>query len=257
MSMLRNLPSKTRAGRRHLPWRHRRISRSQMYWMMALTVVIWLASIGSAMFWLYEHWQTDVRFNEQALTVHLPDQLLTHVDFRSKINTRLDADLALRIPVKQSISIELPDTVSGQSHVNLNIPVDTEISHQFTTQVQTTVNTWVSIASWLPDIYVTLPLSMDIPIAVRIPVKATIPVSANLHATAKLPRSIQVPIDTNLQIKTAIHQPMSIDASHRTLFALRTTEEGIPMVIQNAQIQMPLSDLQLRPVQASANAADQ
>lgn len=240
-----------------LPWRQTRISHAQMYWMMALAVIIWLALMAISMLWLYKHWQADVQLKEQALTLHLPDQLLSHVNFKSKINTQLNANLSLRIPVKQHMPIQLPATISGQSHLKLNIPVDTEISHQFTTQLHTTIRTWVSIASWLPDVYVTLPLTMDVPVAVRIPVKASIPVSLNLQATAKLPRLINVPIDTHLQIQTRIRQPLSIDAAHRTLFALRTTAEGMPMVIKNAHMQAPLSTLQLLPLPTSPHTADQ
>lgn len=235
-------------GTRRRPWLQRRISRAHVYWAMALSLFVWLGLLAGTLFWLYKHWYSDVQLSDQALMLHLPDQLLSHVDFRSKIDTQLSTRLALRVPIKQNVPVILPSTVSGQSHVEVSIPVSTSISHQFTTRLETTVNAPVSIASWLPDIHVTLPLTLDIPVAVRIPVKATIPVSFNVQATAKLPSSIMVPIDTQLDIQVPIHQALSIDAVHKTLFALRTTDEGIGLTIKHAQMHMPLSTLALLPL---------
>lgn len=231
------------------PWRLRQVSRRQLWMILAGSTLLWFAAIGVAGLWMYHHAVGVAAFRQQALHLRLPSQMHASADINSSLYTRMDTKLALNVPIDQTLLVELPGLIKGESQLDVVVPVKADISHAFVVDVKTHIDTRVSIAAWLPDIRVQFPLAMAVPVSLQIPVDAQVPLSLSLQVQAHMPASVEVPVKTAINIALPIHQVLETDATSRAHFALHALDKGLPVELVHAQLHMPLSHLQLRPRQ--------
>jgi hypothetical protein len=229
------------------PWRLRQVSRRQLWVVLAGAMALWGVLLGAGALWAYQYMEGVAEFHDQRLTLHLPDLMHASADLNSTIHTRLDTELTLRVPIDQTLVVELPHQIQGQSQLNVDVPIDTEIAHQFVVDIQTDIDTQVSVAAWLPDVSVKFPLRLSVPVSLRVPVKTRVPLSLNLQAQARLPASVRVPVKTAVDILLPVHQPLQIEATSRAHFSLHATDRGMPVELTQTQLHLPLTQLQLLP----------
>lgn len=192
---------------------------------------------------MHGHLIGSARFVHQPMRLHLPDGMHASADLRSKVNTQLQANLNVDVPIRQTLLVNLPKEVSGQSHIESSIPIDTTINHRFTVNVSTLIDTPVKVARWLPEVQVKFPLQLQVPVDVTVPVKARVPLNLTLLAKASMPPSIHLPVSTRMNVDVPIRQSLDIETVSRAQFALRTDSLGIPIDLLEATLKVPMSGL--------------
>lgn len=230
-----------------VPWRLRLVSHRQMRTALTGATLLWLTGLAAAAWWAYHHTEGVAEFRQQQLRLRLPDLMHASADINSSLHTRMDTDLVLRVPIDQTLLVELPQLIKGESRLDVEVPVNTDISHQFEVHVKTDIDTRVSVAAWLPDLRVRFPLVLSVPVALHVPVRAQVPLSLALQAQAHMPASVRVPVKTAIDINLPIHQALETAATSRAHFALHALDQGLPVELVYTQLRMPLSNLQLLP----------
>jgi hypothetical protein len=236
-------PSPTRVK----PWLRQGVTRQHAVIATGIAALVWLSAVGALTVWLHETVQGQANIKHQSLNVRLPDLMLANADIQSHLQTVVDTTFNLNLPIHQQLVVDLPPTVTGQSHVNVDIPVNTQVVHAFVLKLMAPIDTHVSIAAWLPDVHVKFELPLSIPVEMNVPVRASVPLSLKLQANAKLPDTLQVPIHSSFKLDVPIRQALNMRAVSRTSFALHDTKADIPIHLTQTQLSMPLSGMALHP----------
>lgn len=225
----------------------RRLTRSQMVATVVLAAILWAVAALAGAWWFRQHWLSVVSVQDQALGLSLPRGLKAGADVRSTVHTTLKARPRVVVPLDQTVSVSLPETLQGATRIETAVPVDTEVSYAANVPVATEVTLKVPVVSWLPSMTVTLPLAFSVPVQVTVPFKANLPIALDLKVAASVPDALRLPLKTRMSLDVPLHQALAVQVLSRTQFELLAGIDQMPVTISQAALRMPLAHLSLQP----------
>ena len=204
-------------------------------------LVIWLVSMAASVWYFYEHWEARLTLINQPVRLRLPAGMLAKAEVSSPLKTRIDMRPLVRIPIKQTMSVQMPDELHAMAHVKTTLPVDTSVSVEQLVPVTTTLHMQIALRSWLPSMAVSVPVTINVPIKLTVPVKAEVPVDMDVAIRGKLPPTLNIPIDTVFSVQPHVQGVVSAHMSSQTTFSLLSPVEPFPLTLERASLSVPFN----------------
>lgn len=225
----------------HTPARgwHRPVRPVALLWVGGVLLLIWLALMVGGVHFFYTHWQARVALRDQPLGLQLPAGLLADAQLAQAVRLGLDARPRLRVPVRQSVSAELSDTLLVEVPLRARVPVRTTLNVAQQVPVRATLQLQVPVVAWLPAFKVELPVAFSVPIELRVPVDTEVPLALHLQVSADLSAALSLPV--NAVFETRPHLQGAIEAQVHRALALRVDQalQPLPLMIEQAQLDVP------------------
>jgi hypothetical protein len=226
-----------------MPWWRRPVRRSHLLWVSALAVLVWLAVVSLAAWQGYGLLVARMWVRQQPVRLQLPANLPMQAQLQSAIYTQINSGAMLAVPVRQRLSVQVPNELAAQSRVTAVVPVDTVFRYRAQIAVSTQVEALVPIVSWLPSLRVQVPLKTTVPVDVEVPVRAQLPINALVKARGRLAKPIEVDLDTTLRVKVPIRTPLVAQVRSQLDFTLQPPLPVVSMDIESTLLQVPLQDI--------------
>ena len=134
--------------------------------------------------------------------------------------TRIDMRPVVRFPIKQTMSVQMPDHLNAMAHLKTTLPIDTSVTVEQMVPVKTTLNMQVKLRSWLPGMPVSVPVTLNVPLKLTVPVKAEVPVDMDVAISGELPPTLNIPIDTVFSVRPHVKGVVTARMSSQTAFKL-------------------------------------
>lgn len=224
-------------------WWRRPVGHRALVVVSVITLLVWLLVIVGATWWVRANVQARVQLRHQSLMMRLPQGMESNVDVRSRVMTRLKADPLLAVPVHQTLTVRLPDTLEARTVVRTVVPVQTQFRYQTEIPVDTVVSMDVPVVSWLPAMAIKLPIRVTVPVDITVPISAQLPLALDLHAKGHVTEPLKVPMHTTLRMKVPLRAEIEAEVLSRTHSRLLGPMEPFPIQIEQALLVLPLGNL--------------
>lgn len=204
-------------------------------------LLIWLALMAISVWYFYEHWEARLTLSQQAVRLRLPEGMVAVAEVGSALKTRIDMRPLVNIPVKQTMTVQLPDHLQARAHLKTTLPVDTSVTVTQMVPVSTTLNMQVALRSWLPAMSVSVPVTLQVPLNLTVPVKTEVPVDMDVVVRGELPPALNIPIDTVFAMRPHVKGVVSAHMRSQTAFKLLAPIEPFPLSIERADLSVPFN----------------
>ena len=198
---------------------------------------------------------------EQVGQVELPSSLAVRAAVTSKVRVQVDHVLPVRVPLRQTLSIPIPDPIQVNAQLQTTVPVDLEVpvkqvlhvdqEYDLDTRVKTRV---LGLPITLP-IQGKVPLKLDVPVDLVIPVHQRLPLQLTLPATVRITEPLNARIDTVLQTQVPIHEALALPVTAPVEAVLTFPQRDVQAGLKLIDARLPLSALTLGPVSKAAGPA--
>ena len=204
-------------------------------------LLIWLVLMAVSVWYFYEHWEARLTLSQQAVHLRLPEGMVAMAEVGSPLKTRIDMRPVVKIPVKQTMSVQLPDHLQARASIKTTLPVETTVTVEQMVPVSTTLNMQVALRSWLPTMPVSVPVTLQVPLKLTVPVKTEVPVDLDVAISGELPPTLNIPIDTVFAMRPHVKGVVSAHMSSQTAFHLLSPTEPFPLAIERANLSVPFN----------------
>lgn len=225
-------------------WR-RPVRRSQLLAVFAGVLLLWAAGSGAAAWVLYTHYAATMSLRDQPISLRLPGGLPARAMAETPVQTRLDWEPTLSVPVNQLIRVQLPPTLSARAQTQLTIPIATNVSVATQIPVTVDVDTEVEARSWLPKFRVQMPVHMVVPVAMTVPIQTELPIALDATVRADITEPLNVPVRATLRAKVPLHARVQARAVNQAEFELMPPEDNVAVSIKQAEVRLPLDAIRL------------
>lgn len=202
-------------------------------------LVVWVALVAGAIWYLYGHWESRVHLQHQSLLLRLPAGMVARAEITTPITTRLTARPVVKVPLHQTVQAEVSDQFLARSSVRTSVPIDTVVRVQHQVPVRTTLQARVDLGRLLPTLDISVPVSLVVPVDLAVPVKATVPVALELLASGQFKAPVSLPLHQTLTLRPVLDAPLQARFTRQTNFALGPALPPVSMHIVDAQLRVP------------------
>ena len=218
---------------------HRPVSPRSLLVVGALVLLVWLAMMLAAAWFV--HTQLDARMDlrDQPVTLHLPAGLQAQATVQRPVLTKIDLRPHLSVPVRQRLRAQVDDTLLTRASFVATLPVDTVVQVDQVVAVQTELSMKVPLVAWLPAFDVTLPVTLNLPIQASVPVRAQVPVRFDALVSGELRAPIEVPLDTVFHLRPQIRDVVRAEVRGQMDFVVQGAMPPLDLIIERARLLMP------------------
>lgn len=225
---------------------HRPVRPAALVVVGAAVLLVWGGVLVSATFYVYARWDALVDLRQQQVKLRLPDGLQAWAEVSAPLRMRLDLSPRVVVPVRQTLAIELSDSLQARTRLRTSVPVDTVVHVEQTVPVRTTLRLSVPVLSWLPSFDVTVPLTLDLPVKLDVPVKFDVPLDLDVLVSGELLAPLKVPLDLRLPLRPEVRGDIQASISRKMAFRLLGPITLMPLMIEQAHLSLPFSQPRLR-----------
>ncbi len=202
-------------------------------------LLVWVALVAWAIWYVYGHWESRVHLQRQALLLRLPEGTAAVAEMMTPISTRVQAQPEVRVPLKQTIEAHLTEPLVAQLRVRTTVPVDTVLEVQHQVPVRTTLQAQVDLGRWLPTLDVVVPVALTVPVRLSVPVRAQVPLDLELVVSGELRQAVPLALDQTLVLRPRLDAPLQAQLTRQTRFALHGETAPIPLELLDARLRVP------------------
>lgn len=229
--------------------------------LMLIAMTLVAAGIG---YWAWTHLGAQALVVDQRADIALPPELLVNADVTNTVKIKLDHTLNARVPIRQDLSIPLPDPIALQVHLDTTVPINIDVPVQHVLHIDqsfdldTTVTARVLGMNFDVPVKAKVPLKADVPVSLVIPVRKQLPLSLDVPATVRIADPIQAHIDTVFKVSVPIHADLALPVTAPVSARLSFPQHVISVGVQRMDAHLPLHAVRLglmTPTAASAAAS--
>lgn len=202
-------------------------------------LLVWVALVAWAIWYVYGHWESRVHLQRQALLMRLPEGTAALAEMVAPISTRVQAQPVVRVPLKQTIEARLTEPLVAQLRVRTTVPVDTVLEVQHQVPVRTTLQAQVDLGRWLPTLDVVVPVALTVPVRLSVPVRAQVPLDLDLVVSGEMRQAVPLTLDQTLMLRPRLDAPVQAQLTRQTRFALHGETAPIPLELLDARLRVP------------------
>lgn len=225
---------------------------STRFWILALVVVI-VAAIGGAAvgYWVFKNVNARLVLRNQPATVTIPDPIYAIADVLNKLDITLDNTIHTKVPVDQTVSIPVNDTLKLLATFDAKVPIKLEVNVNQSIPVDQTVHVDAVVEAKVFGETLKLPIRGDIPIKAVIPLHLTIPIDKKVRLQftapikAKLKQNLTVPLKTVIDADVPISADLSVPVKNALKARVYLPDTPTPIIINYADLTLPLRTLKL------------
>jgi hypothetical protein len=204
-----------------------------------IVLLVWLAVVGSAVWYFYETWEARFTLRDQPVQLRLPTGMKASADVASPIRTRIDLRPRLVLDLDQTMPVRITDSLIAHATLNTILPIDTSVQVDTVVPVSTTLDLSVSIKSWLPRVQVSVPLTLNLPVRMTVPIRTEVPISLDIDASGELPPALDVPVRATFVLHPEIRADIDVRMDATTLFSLTGPMAPFDVRIARADVRLP------------------
>lgn len=212
----------------------------------AAVLLVWGGLLVATTLYVYARWDALIDLHQQPLKLRLPEGLEAWAEVAAPLHTQLALSPRVVVPVQQTLAIEVSDSLQARTRLKATVPVETVVHVEHTVPVRTTLRLSVPVLSWLPSFDVTVPLTLDLPVKLDVPIKLDVPLDLDVLATGQLTAPLKVPLDLRLPLRPEVRGDIHVNISRRMAFRLLGPMPTMPVVIEQAHLNLPFSQPRLR-----------
>ncbi len=220
---------------------HRPVRPMALVLVGASVLVLWLMLMVAATWFVYTRWEVLIDLRQQPVMLRLPDGMQATADVSAPVKSRLDFSPRVVVPLRQTLSAEVSDSIQAHMQLRTHVPLDTVVHIVHTVPINTTLQLSVPVVSWLPKFEVTVPLTLALPIELDVPVKLSVPLNLDALVNGELLAPLQVPLDMDMVLRPQIHAPLQASVTRQLAFRLVGPMAPMPVQIERAQLRVPFS----------------
>lgn len=215
-------------------------------------LILIAAIIGGALvgWWVFRNVDAHLLLRQQTATVSLPGNIPIKAKVLNNLDITLDTKLKTRVPVNQTITVPIRDTLHVQVAFDHDVPIKLKVPVHAMIPVDQTIPIDSTVKVDVLGVPVTLPIKGNVPIKTQIPVNLTIPVDQQVHlkftapADVTLDEPIKLPLKTAIDTVVPIHGHLSVPLKS-DLVATARIPGKMQVVIDKADLKLSLSSLRL------------
>jgi hypothetical protein len=233
--------------------------RALLLTLLSLVLVISALAAGVT-WWVWHTYAARVQLRDQSARIVMPRQLSVRADVRNMVAVRLDHDLPVQVPIKQTLSIPMRDPINLNVKVDTVVPIDLDVPVDQVIRVNQTIRLDTSVKTKILGFSVTVPIVGDVPLKADVPVKLSIPVHQRLPVSLTLPAQVQlsgplpVKIDTVIKTVVPIHESLRLPVTAPVSATLHFPQQEVTAGLRFIDVVMPLSSLRFSPHVLGADA---
>lgn len=221
-------------------------------WLVGLVVLIGAAMIGAVIgYFIFTRVNVTLPLRDQPATITLPEPLVARGDVLEKLDIRIDANIQTQVPINQRVTIPVKDTLKlllhfdGDVPLKLNIPVHETIPLKQVVDLDTQIKATMLGGEVKLDVKGEIPLDEKITLDLVVPVEKTIHLTFTAPVTAKIDQKLTVPLNTTIQANVPIDSSFNVPVLNRLKARLNFPDTPTKVVINKANLVLPLRTLQL------------
>jgi hypothetical protein len=218
---------------------HRPISLKSLLVVGGLVLLVWLALMLSAVWFVYTQLDARMDLREQPVTLHLPAGLKAQAQVQQPVSTRIDLRPVVNVPVRQRLRAQVEDTLLMRANLATQVQVDTEVQVDQVVAVKTELSMRVPLVSWLPAFDVVLPVTLNVPFKARVPVRAQVPVRFDALVSGELRAPVEVPLEAVFRLRPEVHADLHAQLRGHMDFVVRDAMPAVPLTIVRARLLVP------------------
>lgn len=222
--------------------------------LLVLLVLILAALAGGAIAYLIiSRVDVTLMLREQAATAIIPQDITGTARVSEAIGLRLDETIHTQVPVDQRVTIPIKDRLDIVVHFDGEIPLRMNVRLRDEIPLKQVVDLDTVIDAYLPEIgsTITIPLRGKIPIDIMVPVDLVIPLDQMVALqfttpiTAEIDQKLTVPLRTSIDAAVPIDAALSVPVLNDLRAVVIMPEGPSDVVIQEADLTLPLRTLRL------------
>lgn len=220
-----------------------------LVWVSAGVLLAWLGLMLGATWFVYTALDVRIALRDQPVSLRLPPGMKALADIQGPIHTQLDLRPRIRVPVHQTLSAEVSDSLHAQVGLQATLPVQTVIHVDQVVPVRTQLQLSVPVFSWLPRFEVTVPVALDLPVRMDVPVSLSVPLRLDALVSGVFREPVSVPLDAVFTLRPEVRAPLQAQLRRQMAFELLAPMPPVPLVIERASLLAPFMFPSRRPPQ--------
>lgn len=226
-------PTSARGG-----W-HRPVSLKSLLIVGGLVLLVWLALMLAAVWFVYTQLDARMTLREQPVTLRLPAGLQAQAVVAQPVRTRIDLRPHVSVPVRQNLQAQVDDNLLTRAGFDATLPVDTVVQVDQVVQVKTELHMQVPLVGWLPAFDVAMPVTLSLPFKATVPVRAQVPVHFDALVSGELRAPLDVPLDTVFKLRPEVHEVVNAQVRGQMDFVVQGAMPPMPLTIEQARLLVP------------------
>ncbi|MBH1986805.1 MAG: hypothetical protein I8H76_05750 [Burkholderiales bacterium] len=210
-----------------------------LVWVSAGVLLAWLALMLGATWFVYTALDVRIALRDQPVSLRLPEGMKALADIQGPIHTRLDLRPRISVPVRQTLSAEVSDSLHARVKLQATLPVQTVVHVDQVVPVRTQLQLSVPVFSWLPRFEVTVPVALALPVRMDVPVSLSVPLQLDALVSGVFREPVSVPLDAVFALRPEIHAPLQAQVRRQMAFELLAPMPPVPLVIERASLLAP------------------
>lgn len=202
-------------------------------------LLVWVALVAWAIWYVYGHWESRVHLQQQPLLLRLPAGTQALTEIQTPVATRLQASPVVRVPLHQTVQAEVSDQFVATVKLNATVPIDTAVQVSHEVPVSTVLQAKIDLGRFLPTLDVSLPVSLVVPVNLTVPVKTQVPLNTSLVVSGLFKQPVKLPLNDTLVLHPRIDQPIHARVTRQALFALDGEHAPMPVSLVDARLRVP------------------
>lgn len=218
---------------------HRPISLKSLLVVGGLVLLVWLALMLGAVWFVYTQLDARMDLHEQPVTLQLPAGFQAQASVQRPVSTRIDLQPLVSVPVRQRLRAQVEDALLTRASLQTLVQIDTVVQVDQVVPVQTELSMRVPLFSWLPAFDVSLPVTLNVPFKARVPVRTQVPVNLDALVSGELKAPVEVPLETVFQLRPRVQADLQAQLRGQMDFVVRETMPALPLTIVRARLLVP------------------
>jgi hypothetical protein len=225
---------------------HRPVSLRSLLFVGSLVLLVWFFLMLFAAWLVYTQLDARMDLREQPVALRLPNGFHARATVQQAVRTQLDLRPMMRVPVRQSVSVQVDDTIMGRATLEATLPVDTVVLIDQLVPVSTELQMQVPLVGWLPAFDVSLPVTLNVHVKAAVPVRTQVPVHMDVLVSADLHAPVEVPLDMVFQLRPVVSETIDVQLRGAMDFVLQDDAPPIPVMIERARLLVPFDVPRIR-----------
>ena len=201
--------------------------------------------------WVFNNVDARLVLKDQPADIVIHDQLKLTAEVLNKLEISLNEVITTQVPIKKDVSVPIDEILNLRAAIKTSVPVTMDVRVQDSIAIDQVLDldsvVQARVLGEVIDIPIKgrVPVRADVPIDLMIPIRKKIPVDIVAPVKAKLKQRLTIPLNTVIDAEIPISSEMNVPV-HSAIEALATfTKEPLPVVIQYADLKLPLRTLRL------------
>lgn len=220
---------------------------------LSLMVVLTCLLGGGLGVLIYLRLVVDLDVSQQRILLRLPDGLRALADISDPVPVRMDGMVTATVPIDQTFQLPLSGRHVAQVAFNTDIPLKTSVTYKGSIPVRAFADLRGSTAlvvdsRFVPkfELMARVPLNFDLPVTLTVPIDTRIALAYRGPLSFTLNQSLAVPIRTVVHARFPLHREAQAPVLARVGMQVHAPTAAIPLVIEQATLSLPLSQLSLQ-----------